>query len=462
MTRLGMPMSNDTILRHLKRRAAAPASTQPVLRVVGIDDWGWIKARRYGTLIVDLKRREVVDMLPDRSADSTAQWLSQHPEVEIISRDRCGLYAQGARQGAPQARQVADRFHLLQNLRERIEQQLSRGCAAMPPSTGADPEPVLVAPAIACSPRGELEAAVHRHLVKQARRDVRQAMFDRVRALRDAGNSLIAIIRETGLNWRTVAKWARLAAFPPRRIMTPKPSSPLYCQEHLARRWAEGCKSGRCLLPEIQRLGYTGSRSHLKRLLTRWRAAGPERPPVNVAPANPRPAATDPATGHLISPIIAAVLCLKPRPLLTQRQAAKVQALKDASPDFVAMRQFVMRFRGIMHSGDIDKLTSWIDDVRHSGIYAMQRFGRSLLQDLDAVRNAMTEPWSNGQTEGQINRLKTLKRAMYGRAGVEPLRARMLPLQHSTSHTMLGRAGFVQLSKHYSKISCSLSTISSS
>jgi transposase len=100
------------------------------------------------------------------------------------------------------------------------------------------------------------------------------------------------------------------------------------------------------------------------------------------------------------------------------------------------MRQFVIRFRSIMRSGDIDKLNTWIDDARDSGIYVMQRFGRSLLQYLDAVRNAMTEPWSNGQTVGQINRLKTLKRAMYGRAGVELLRARMLPLQQATSHTM--------------------------
>ncbi|MGI4748454.1 MAG: transposase [Janthinobacterium lividum] len=99
------------------------------------------------------------------------------------------------------------------------------------------------------------------------------------------------------------------------------------------------------------------------------------------------------------------------------------------------MRRFVMRFRGIMRSGDIDKLSVWIDDVRHCGIYARQRFGRSLLEDLDAVRHAMTGPWSNGQTEGQINRLKTVKRAMYGRAGVELLRSRMMPLLPAVSHT---------------------------
>jgi transposase len=142
MTRLGMPTSDDTILRHLKRQAAS-STTRPPLRVAGIDDWGWIKGCRYGTLIVDLERREVVDVLPDRSAGSTAQWLRQYPEIEIISRDRCGLYAQGARQGASQARQVADRFQLLQNLRERIEQQLSRSHAIKAPTPeGADPDPV--------------------------------------------------------------------------------------------------------------------------------------------------------------------------------------------------------------------------------------------------------------------------------------------------------------------------------
>jgi transposase len=125
MKRLGMPVSDDTILRQLKRQVAARGAPTTV-RVAGIDDWSWRKGCTYGTIVVDLERREVVDVLPDRSAAGTAEWLSQHPEVEIISRDRCGLYAQGAREGAPQARQVADRFHLLQNLRETIETQLSR------------------------------------------------------------------------------------------------------------------------------------------------------------------------------------------------------------------------------------------------------------------------------------------------------------------------------------------------
>jgi transposase len=99
LARLGMPMSDDTVLKQLKR-CAATAPPPPPVRVAGIDDWGWVKGSIYGTIIVDLERQTVVDILPDRSANSTAEWFKRHPEVEIVSRDRCGLYAQGARQGA--------------------------------------------------------------------------------------------------------------------------------------------------------------------------------------------------------------------------------------------------------------------------------------------------------------------------------------------------------------------------
>lgn len=114
MERLGMSISDDTILRHLKRNASR-VDDQPSARIVGIDDWSWRKSWRYGTIIVDLERREVMDILEDRSVESVSRWLKRHPSIEVVSRDRCGLYAQGAREGAPQASQVADRFHLIQN-----------------------------------------------------------------------------------------------------------------------------------------------------------------------------------------------------------------------------------------------------------------------------------------------------------------------------------------------------------
>jgi transposase len=396
-----------------------------------------------GTIIVDLERREVVDVLQDRTTAGTAEWLRQHPEVEIVSRDRCGLYAQGAREGAPQARQVADRFHLLQKLRETIETQLSRadrstGRALLPESNDEDPA------TIACDPGGRRDAAAHRHLTRQAHRRSRQAIFDQIHILRAAGTSIGDIARQTGFGPRSIRKWLQFSTPPERRAAAPKPCSPNYFLDYLSRRWAEGCVRGAELLFEIKLRAYTGSFSHLERLLAKWRHASEAKvvtlplvpepttaPPPTIGIA---PCAVDPMTGWSISPIVAASLCIKPRGLLTPRQAAKVDALKSASPDFTAMRRLAMRFRGILRSKDIQKFGVWLDEAQQSGIYAMQRFVRTVRRDLDAVTNALTEGWSNGQTEGQINRLKTLKRAMYGRAGPELLRARMLPLHSPIKH----------------------------
>ncbi|WP_431076881.1 transposase [Sinorhizobium meliloti] len=133
-------------------------------------------------------------------------------------------------------------------------------------------------------------------------------------------------------------------------------------------------------------------------------------------------------------PVVAAALCMKPRSMLTVSQARKVDALKQGSPEFVLMRSLGMRFLGIFRSRDPDRLDSWIDDAVNSGLVAIERFARVLHRDLDAVYNAIELPWSNGQAEGQINRLETIKRAMYGRAGPELLRARVLPLDQNRHH----------------------------
>ena len=154
-------------------------------------------------------------------------------------------------------------------------------------------------------------------------------MFDRVKALQVAGNGIRAIIHETGFNWRTVAKWVRLDELPERNVMAPKSTTPSKFQTYLSRRWAEGCTTGRDLLPEIRYLGYTGSLSQLERLLTQWRRAG--HTAMTDAPEAKGGILTDPATGLLVSPIVAAALCIKPRGLLTEPQAAKVDALNPWS-----------------------------------------------------------------------------------------------------------------------------------
>jgi transposase len=425
--RLGIPQSDDTVVRIVKRGAAI--RNKPALRVAGMDDWSWQQGRSYGTIVVDLERRQVVDVLRERSADMTAEWLEQHPEVEIVSRDRCGLYAQGACRGAPKARQVADRFHLLKNLRETIERQLSRSfsqakvSAALAESTGATME----APADRNSHGRQPDLQRHRLLAGEGRRALWLERFDRVKALQHEGRSLTAIAKETSLNWRTVAKWTEWRELPERRSMNPKSTTPRKYETYLAPRWAEGFRTGRHLLPEIKKLGYTGSLTHLERLLSEWRRSG----------RGPCLASLDPDAGNRwslaamrVPPIAASYLCLKPRGLMTRQELATTTELKRAAPAFATIRQLAMRFRGILHGRDPDKLESWLDDAHRSGLYGLRRFAYTIRNDLAAVRNAITERWSNGQTEGQINRLKTLKRQMYGRAGTELLRARLLPFVH--------------------------------
>jgi hypothetical protein len=297
---------------------------------------------------------------------------------------------------------VADRFHLLQNLRERIEQQLGR--LGRPLRQGAS----------AAAETAATRAGLH---------DAREELFAQVRALYDAGKSAATICEELGLSRRRVDRWVRFERLPPRNTKVTSPRSPGHFRDYLIRRWQEGCTLATRLFTEIKGLGYTGCYTHLARLLAPWRSKrgdkGGETGRQPHPPSTPLP--RDPTTGRPLSPLTAAALCIKPHTLLSASQAA-------GSVEFAVIRQFAMRFRGILRSKNVDALGRWLRDAHDCRIYAMQRFARMLQSDLDAVTNALTLPWSNGQTEGQISQLKTLKRSMYGGAGVELLRARVLPL----------------------------------
>jgi len=248
MNRLGMPLSDDTILRHLKHHAARDGKTST--RIVGIDDWSWRRSWRYGTIIVDLESREVVDVLAERTLVGTADWFGQHPEVEFVSRNRCGLYAQGAREGAPHVRQIADRFHLMQNLRLAIEEQLSRtdrstGRALLAEADDEDLHEATV-------PNKRHTARMYRRFSRQTHRHSRQMVSDTVHALRNQGLSFAEIARQTGYERRSIARWLKCSAPPDRRRAAPKPTSPRYFEDYLTQRWKDGSRRGRDLFHEIR------------------------------------------------------------------------------------------------------------------------------------------------------------------------------------------------------------------
>ena len=441
--RLGLRVSRQGVLNSLRHAASAPP-TGAETRVVGIDDWAWKKGSRYGTIIVDLERREVLDVLPDREASTTEAWLNRHPGVEYIARDRDGVYAEGARHGAPNARQVADRFHILQNLRMGIERELSgvrapRKQRSLVPR--ADRRPWLRK-----VPRHQVREPETGQRIRIAGETMRRELYQRVSELFDQGYNISEIARELGISRRTVDHWVRLDEPPVRRAMAPKAASARGHLDYLRMRWNEGCRHAGKLFQEIQAFGFKGSYQGVARFLSPWRESGPpprdteaagERPGTEcaapsqrVSPETPPSAAPlphDPFNGCRISPVVAAALCIKPSGMLTERQAARVDVLKRECTGFAVMRALVMRFRGMMRGGGCGKLDTWIRDAMESGIHAMRRFASGLKRDLSAVRNALATQWSSGQVEGQVNRLKTLKRSMYGRCGIEILRARMLP-----------------------------------
>ena len=241
MRRLGMPVSDTTILDGLKKHAKArsESSAMAAVHVAGVDDWAWRKGSNYGTIIVDLERREGVDALVDRSAATTASWFKDHPDVEVVSRDRAGLYAEAAREGAPQARQVADRFHLLQNFRETIERQLG-GYEAPIPESHVNPDDSQATLPLPAQSDCASDAVTQTRLMRRGRLADRQQLFDEIRALFEGGSSVGEIAHKLGLGRRRVERWVRRIDLPDRNTTASTPSTPAYFGVLLERRWAEG------------------------------------------------------------------------------------------------------------------------------------------------------------------------------------------------------------------------------
>jgi transposase len=250
---LGIVASDSTLLRQLRRRTVEEFASP---RVLGIDDWAWRKGHRYGTILCDLEHRKVIDLLADRSAESTEDWLRAHPGAEIISRDRASLYAQAATNAAPRAVQVADRCHLLHNMTEALMEALAphhrllneAARAAVPVETTAEQAEEKSGPVVSVSRARRLQ-----HNNRQRRLARYGVMMEKLRQ----GLSQREIGRQCGLSRKTVRCWLRAGGFPERKRSL-RHSSVETHREYLEQRWQQGCHNAAQLWRELQAQGFAG------------------------------------------------------------------------------------------------------------------------------------------------------------------------------------------------------------
>jgi transposase len=429
---LDMPTSPDTLLRRVKNFPDEPA---PPPRYVGIDDWAFRKGQRYGTVVVDLERGRVIDLLPDREAATVEKWLREHPGVEIISRDRAAAYAQGASAGAPEALQVADRWHLLKNLRETLERLLGRLDAAV--ADALQPSPIETSPATDLSeasptkpePRPQhtvLEtmtlpssepATSARKAERQARQQQRAARHAEVRALREQGLSLRQIARQTGLSLKAVRRYCRQDRCPdwnPGRCGRTR----LDAFTDRIEQWiAAGGRNAAELFRELQAQGCTAGYDAVRRFVSR-RLGSMHRPGPRTVPCVPLPPRR-PSARQLSFEF------LKRADKRKAQEQVRVDRLQ-AGPVLREALELVESFAALVRKQATASFSDWLANAEQSGCVELVGFAAGLRQDEAAVRAALTTPWSNGPVEGQVNRLKVIKRQMYGRAGLRLLRARVV------------------------------------
>jgi transposase len=410
LVRLAVIVSDDTVLRLVKLLPVADANEDPI-RCLGVDDWAWRKGQDYGTILVDLERHRVVDLLPERSAESFAEWLAKNPTVSVISRDRSGLYAEGAELGAPSAQQVADRFHLVLNLSAAIERALEERSRQLQ-------LPVME---VQNQPDREAEESPPRltqqQTLQQQRRQRRMELYQNVMKLHQEGHSQKAISQALQIQRKTVRRWLRAGQFPERKPAVRKPPKVQAFAEYLQQRWMEGCHNASKLFQEIRTRGYRGQRSMVAKFVSGWRAS--RSPHIYARP-------------HRIAPRHAAVLTSRAPDQLTLEQRLLFDQLSSSCPDLKWIRTLALDFRAALTSKDGHQMRDWIQIAKLSGIGSLVRFAFGLQRDLSAVSAAVESPWSNGQVEGQINRLKMIKRQTYGRAGLRLLHARVLPYRTLT------------------------------
>lgn len=421
---LRIRVSGDTLLRIL-RQFGKTYQSDTEARIIGVDDWAFKRGKTYGTIIVNLETHQVIDLLPDRTTATLASWLREHPTIELVSRDRSSDYTAGIRQGAPKAIQVADRWHLLLNLRQMLERYLAL-CAShlqhLPVSESYKTYLDQQRPAFIRT-KGEIIAS-------NKKRDERLAFYQQVQQMRQEGWNISQLTQELGRHPATIRKYFYATTFPER---SPRRSAnsilDLYLP-YLEQRLQDGCDNVQQLWREIQQQGYPGTNKQVIKWMQLKKTKTVSSPTlIHGSSLQTKPKASLPSSKQL-----AWLLVRAPDTLSDQDKILLEHLRQDQQLNTVYL--YIHRFITMIKQRTHQQFDDWLSDGEAIPVYQLQTFVTGLRQDYDAIYAALSMPWSNGQTEGQVNRLKFIKRQMYGRAKFDLLRLRVLA--PTSFHTKCG------------------------
>ncbi|MHB0877870.1 MAG: ISL3 family transposase [Anaerolineae bacterium] len=405
---MAVPVSGDTLLRLLRRQA--PPTPQKVF-AIGVDEVACRKGRSYATMLVDLESHRVIGVLPGKEKDTLAGWLSRHHEVRIFSRDRDGTYANAAAAAIPKASQVADRFHLADNASTamdnllatrplRLERQADEVTAEQAPDLSVDG-----------SSGRKLSASAR---ARQDRRRARVRRWERVHELASSGVGIRATARTMGISRVTVKRLLAWQEPPTSRITHPRagglrsPTLQPYLT-YLQGRWQEGCTNVCQLYRELVDKGYQGSLSLLLQALAPWREPRQTAAQIRLE-----------GRGSL------RWLCLKPPGKLKEEERAVLDRLLGSDGVLESGYRLLQEFRQILAERDPIRLDRWLEAARESRLSRFVGLANGIEGDKAAVQAAFPLTYSNGMVEGQVKRMKLIKRSCYGRAGLDLLAARAM------------------------------------
>lgn len=419
---LGIHLSRPTFLRSLSL-VLTPAVEH--VRVVGLDDFAWKRGSRYGTIILDLETHTLIDVLSDREAESVKTWLEAHPEIELVSRDRAGAYADGVARGAPQAQQIADKWHLAKNLGDAVEEYLKRKRIQLPAAEPTEP-PSSALPLPSSAESHAPVASSPEQSESKPGRSQRQDLWEQAHTLHEQGYGVRTIAKLLGLARNTVRRYLKMeegwqAATRPRRRSLLDPY-----RDYLLTRWIQGEHNGNQLTREIRSQGYQGCATLVREVTTQLRKMYPDVTALPRKRPSSQPTLPLAQLAPKSSPRQIRWLLAKKHEELDAEEQAELARLLKGSEELSLLYRLLQAFLQMMRERQVEHLDAWMKEACSSRIKELQSFVAGIERDYDAVKAGLSLEWSQGPVEGTVNKLKVHKRLMYGRAGFPLLRQKML------------------------------------